>query len=216
MSSLPHPIVIAVDGPAASGKGTIARALARHYGLPHLDTGMLYRSVALSLFRFGGDISSEFEAVRACHEIDKISPDEEELRSETIGKLASRISVYPAVRAALLDRQRAFASRPGGAVLDGRDIGTVITPDADVKLYITASPEVRANRRLDEISGRGMNVHYDEVLADIRSRDLRDSARDFAPLAQAPDALLLDTSDLDVAAAIAAALRLVALKLEDA
>lgn len=216
MSSPALPIVIAVDGPAASGKGTIARALARHYGLPHLDTGMLYRSVALSLFRFGGDISSEFEAVRACHEIDKISPDEEELRSETIGKLASRISAYPAVRAALLDRQRVFAAQPGGAVLDGRDIGTVIAPDADVKLYVTASPDVRATRRLAEITARGMRAHFDEVLADIRSRDERDSARASAPLTHATDALEIDTSDLDVDTAIAAALRLVARKLEDA
>lgn len=215
MSSPALPLVIAVDGPAASGKGTIARALARHYGLPHLDTGMLYRSVALSLFRFGGDISSEFEAVRACHEIDKISPDEEELRSETIGKLASRISTYPAVRAALLERQRAFAAQPGGAVLDGRDIGTVIAPHADVKLYVTASPEVRSRRRLTEITGRGLSAHYDEVLADIRSRDKRDSGRDFAPLTKADDALILDTTDLDVDASIAAALRLVARRLED-
>jgi cytidylate kinase len=215
MSGPAQSIVIAVDGPAASGKGTIARALAREYGLPHMDTGMLYRSVALSLFRFGGDISSEFEAVRAYHEIDKISPDEDDLRSETVGKLASRISAYPAVRAALLDRQRAFAAQAGGAVLDGRDIGTVIAPDADVKLYVTASPEVRATRRLAELTARGMSAHYEEVLADIRSRDQRDSARDSAPLTRAADALDLDTSDLTLDAAIAAALRLVARRLED-
>ena len=127
-------LVIAVDGPAASGKGTIARALAEHYGLPHMDTGLLYRAVALSLFRFGGDATSEFEAARAVHDIDKIDPTDEELRSEIVGGMASRISAYPAVRAALLDRQRAFAAQDGGAVLHGRDIGSVIAPDAAVKL----------------------------------------------------------------------------------
>lgn len=202
-------IVIAVDGPAASGKGTIARALARHYGLPHMDTGMLYRAVALSLFRFGGDVSSEFEATRACHEIDKIDPSDEELRSEVVGSIASRVSVYPGVRAALLEKQRSFARQDGGAVLDGRDIGTVIAPEAAAKLFVTASPEVRATRRLSELSARGMDAHFDDVLADIRARDARDSGRDAAPLVMAGDAMRLDTSELDVEAAIAAALALV-------
>ena len=207
--SLTSPLVIAVDGPAASGKGTIARALARHYGLPHMDTGLLYRAVALSLFRFGGDAASEFEAARAVHDIDKIDMADEELRCEIVGGIASRISIYPAVRAALLDKQRAFANQEGGAVLDGRDIGTVIAPDARVKLFVTASAEVRAERRLAELTARGMSAHLHEVLADIRARDERDMGREAAPLVRAPNAILLDTSAMDVEAAITEALRLV-------
>ena len=201
-------IVIAVDGPAASGKGTIARALAAHYGLPHMDTGLLYRAVALNLVRFGGDPGNEFEAVRAC-DLGSVSFDDPELRSEIVGSYASRISAYPAVRSHLLDRQRAFAAQDGGAVLDGRDIGTVIAPDADAKLFVTATPEVRAHRRLAELTARGLNAHFDEILSDISARDERDGGRATAPLLQADDALLLDTSELDVAAAIAAAIALV-------
>ena len=201
-------LVIAVDGPAASGKGTIARALAEHYGLPHMDTGMLYRAVALNLWRWGGDPSSEFEALRAC-DVASVDPDDEELRSEPMSRIASSISAYPLVRAALLERQQEFAGQPGGAVLDGRDIGTVIAPDATVKLFVTASPEVRAQRRVRELLERGMPGHYDDVLADIRARDERDSNREVAPLKQAPDALLLDTSELDIDQAIAEAVRLV-------
>ena len=208
-------IVIAVDGPAASGKGTIARALAAHFGLPHMDTGLLYRAVALNLVRFGGDPGHEFEAVRAC-DLGSVSFDDPELRSEIVGSYASRISAYPAVRAHLLDRQRAFAGQDGGAVLDGRDIGTVIAPDADAKLFVTAAPEVRARRRLAELTLRGLNAHFDEVLADIRARDDRDSGRKTAPLLQASDALLLDTSDLDVVQAIAASLALVEARLQPA
>jgi cytidylate kinase len=199
--------VIAVDGPAASGKGTIARALARHFELPHMDTGLLYRAVALKLWRWGGDPSSEFEALRAADELG-CDPDDPELRSEPVSKIASMISAYPSVRAALLERQQDFACQPGGAVLDGRDIGTVIAPDAQVKLFVTASQEVRAERRLRELEGRGMTAHYDEVLADIRSRDARDSGREVAPLKPAPDALVLDTSALTLDQAIAEALRL--------
>lgn len=202
------PLVIAVDGPAASGKGTIARALAKHFGLPHMDTGLLYRAVGLNLFRFGGDPGNELEAVRAC-DLSAVSFEDDELRSEIVGSYASRISAYPAVRAHLLERQRMFAAQAGGAVLDGRDIGTVIAPDAMVKLFVTAAPDVRARRRLAELTKRGMNVHYDEVLADIRARDERDSGREAAPLVQAQDALLLDTSEMDVDRAIAAALALV-------
>ena len=201
-------IVIAVDGPAASGKGTIARALAAHYGLPHMDTGLLYRAVALNMVRFGGDPGNEFEAVRAC-DLGSVSFDDPELRSEIVGSYASRISAYPAVRSHLLDRQRAFAAQDGGAVLDGRDIGTVIAPDADAKLFVTATPEVRAHRRLAELTARGLNAHFDEILSDISARDERDGGRATAPLLQADDALLLDTSELDVAAAIAAAIALV-------
>ena len=201
-------LVIAVDGPAASGKGTIARALARHYGLPHMDTGMLYRAVALNLWRWGGDPSSEFEALRACDML-SIEPADEELRSEPVSRIASSVSAYPSVRAALLERQQEFAGQPGGAVLDGRDIGTVIAPDATVKLFVTASPEVRAQRRVRELLERGMPAHYDDVLADIRARDERDSNREVAPLRQAPDAILLDTSEFDIDQGIAEAVRLV-------
>lgn len=199
--------VIAVDGPAASGKGTIARALARHFGLPHMDTGLLYRAVALNLWRWGGDPGNEFEAVRACDNLN-LDPADDELRSEPVSRIASAISAYPSVRAALLDRQRQFAAQPGGAVLDGRDIGTVIVPDARVKLFVTASSEVRARRRVRDLLERGMPAHYEEVLADIRARDERDSERSVAPLAAAPDAILLDTTDLDVDEAIAEAIRL--------
>ena len=201
-------LIIAVDGPAASGKGTIAKALARHYGLPHMDTGLLYRTVALNLWRWGGDPGNEFEALRACHELG-IDPDDPELRSETVSKFASAVSAYPSVRTALLERQQDFARQPGGAVLDGRDIGTVIAPDADAKLFVTASPEVRAERRLHELERRGMSAGYEDVLLDIRARDARDSSREVAPLRQAPDALLLDTSDLGIDESVAAAIRLV-------
>ncbi len=205
---VPAGLVIAVDGPAASGKGTIARALARHYGLPHLDTGLLYRAVALNLLQTGGDAASEFAALRAC-DISQIDFADPELKSETVGGIASRISTYPMVRQALLERQRGFAAQAGGAVLDGRDIGTVIAPGADAKLFVTASPEVRARRRHDELNRLGMNVHYVDVLADIHARDERDTGRSAAPLVKADDADLLDTSDMDVEAAIAEAIRLV-------
>jgi CMP/dCMP kinase len=201
-------LVIAVDGPAASGKGTIARALARHYGLPHMDTGLLYRAAALNLWRWGGDPGNEFEAVRAAQELN-LDAEDPELRSEPVSKIASAISAYPEVRAVLLARQQEFARTPGGAVLDGRDIGTVIAPNADVKLYVTASAEVRAERRMRELDGRGLHGSYEDVLADIHVRDERDSGRETAPLRQAPDAIRLDTSALDVAEAIAEALRLV-------
>jgi len=199
--------VIAVDGPAASGKGTIARALAKHFGLPHMDTGLLYRAVALNLWRWGGDPGNEFEALRACNELN-LNPDDPELRSEPVSKIASVISAYPSVRAALLKRQQEFAGQQGGAVLDGRDIGTVIAPEADVKLFVTASAEVRAGRRLKELEARGMNAHFEDVLADIRARDERDSSRSAAPLHPASDAIKLDTSDLDADQSIAKAIEL--------
>jgi cytidylate kinase len=200
--------VIAVDGPAASGKGTIARAIAAKLRLPHMDTGLLYRAVALKLWRWGGDPSNEFEALRACAELG-FDADDPELRSEPVSRIASAVSAYPSVRAALLDRQRDFARQPGGAVLDGRDIGSVIAPDADVKLFVTATPEVRAERRMRELERRGMHAHYDDVLLDIRARDERDSSRDAAPLKRMPGSILLDTTTLDVDGAVAEALRLV-------
>src|SRR5437763_2931910 len=201
-------LVIAVDGPAASGKGTIARALAAHYGLPHMDTGLLYRAVALNLWRWGGDPGNEFAALRACDML-SIDPADEELRSEPVSRIASAISAYPAVRTALLERQREFAGQPGGAVLDGRDIGTIVAPEANVKLFVTATPDIRAQRRVRELLERGMPAHYEDVLADIRARDEPDTHRDVAPLKQAPDALLLDTSDLDIDQSIAEAVRLI-------
>ena len=200
--------MIAVDGPAASGKGTIARAMARHFGLPNMDTGLLYRQVALNLWRWGGDPGNVFEALRACDHIG-VDADDPELRSEPVSRIASSISAYPAVRKALLERQQAFAAQPGGAVLDGRDIGTVIAPDADVKLFVTAAPEARAKRRLKELETRGMQADLADVLADIRARDERDSGRNIAPLRKAVDAVELDTSELDVDQAIAAAIGIV-------
>lgn len=200
--------MIAVDGPAASGKGTVARALAQHFGLPHMDTGMLYRAVALNLWRWGGEPASEFEALRAC-DIGSIGLDDPELRTEVVSSIASRISTYASVRRALLERQRDFAAQDGGAVLDGRDIGTVIVPDADAKLFVTAPADVRARRRVEELLKRGMPATYEDVLIDIRARDERDSSRKAAPLARAEDADLLDTGDLSIEQAIAAAIRLV-------
>ena len=204
-------MIIAVDGPAASGKGTIAKALAGHYGLPHMDTGLLYRAVALNLLRWNGDPESEFAAVRACDfsQIDFADP---ELKSEAAGGIASRISVYPLVRQALVERQRDFASQEGGAVLDGRDIGSVIAPEADVKLFVTARPEVRAQRRYEELKRMGLAVHFPDVLADIQARDERDRNRAAAPLIMAEDAVLLDTSDMGVERAIAEAIAAVEAK----
>jgi cytidylate kinase len=201
-------MIIAVDGPAASGKGTIAKALARHYRLPHMDTGLLYRAVALNLLRFGGDPESEFAAARAC-DFSQTDFDDPELKSEAAGGVASRISAYPLVRAALAERQRDFAGQEGGAVLDGRDIGTVIAPEADAKLFVTASPEIRARRRFEELIRMGLTVHYEDVLLDIRARDERDTGRAAAPLVMAEDATLLDTSGMDVDEAIAAAVEAV-------
>jgi cytidylate kinase len=198
-------LLIAVDGPAASGKGTIARALAAHFGLPHMDTGLLYRATALNLMEMGGDPESEFAAARAT-DLSQIDFEDAQLKSEMVGGIASRISAYPQVRQALLERQQRFAAQPGGAVLDGRDIGTVIAPEAQLKLFVTARPEVRAQRRYAELRARGLDVHYPDVLADIRARDERDTGRDAAPLVMAPDAILLDTSDLDQGQAIAAAI----------
>ena len=180
-----------------------------------MDTGALYRAVALNLWRWGGDPTSEFEAVRACEDIGSNSEDPE-LRSEPVSKIASRISAYGGVREALLERQRAFANQDGGAVLDGRDIGTVIAPDADAKLYVTASVEVRAQRRVRELLERGMPAHFEDVLCDLRSRDSRDMSRQAAPLTQAEDADLLDTSELGIEEARAEAIRLVSARLATA
>lgn len=206
-------MIIAVDGPAASGKGTIARALAAHFGLPHMDTGLLYRAAALNLLEMGGDPESEFAAARAC-DLSQIDFSDPELKSETVGGIASRISTYKLVREALIERQRRFAAQPQGAVLDGRDIGTVIAPEAEVKLFVTASAEARAERRLNELKKLGLDVHYPDVLADIRARDERDTSRSAAPLKAAPDAETIDTSGLTADQAIAAAVAAAERRLE--
>jgi cytidylate kinase len=197
-------MIIAVDGPTASGKGTIAKALAEHYGLPFLDTGLLYRAVGFQLLQNGGDPDSPDDALEACEYSDDIL-EHPELRDEAIGGLASRVSVHPEVRAALNKRQVDFAYQPGGALLDGRDIGTVIAPDADVKLFITASANVRAERRYREMKSRGVNVEFETILADIQVRDIRDAGRTTAPLKPAVDAIEIDTSNMSVETAIQSA-----------
>ena len=201
-------MIIAVDGPAASGKGTIARALARHYGLPHLDTGLLYRAVAANVMRLELDPAKEADAVAAC-DFDDLLLADEFLRDDEVGKTASIVSAHPLVRASLLLRQRRFAQQAGGAVLDGRDIGTVIAPDADAKLFVKATPAIRAKRRHEELKKRGSTLSLDRVLADIRARDQRDMGRAAAPLMMAPDAGVLDTSFLSIEAAVQRAIELV-------
>jgi cytidylate kinase len=198
-------MIIAVDGPAASGKGTIARALARYFGLPHLDTGLLYRAVGLGVVRSGGDPGNPAHALAAVHFADELLADPM-LKSESVGGAASQVSAHPAVREALIERQRRFADQPGGAVLDGRDIGTVIAPHADAKLFVTASPQVRAERRHRELEALGVPMQFEAVLADILARDSRDSHRATAPLRQAEDAVLLDTGGLSVEEAVARAI----------
>ncbi|MGY6636331.1 MAG: (d)CMP kinase [Erythrobacter sp.] len=205
-------MIIAVDGPTASGKGTIAKALAAHFGLPHLDTGLLYRAVGRQVELTGGNPDDPADALTACGFPDALLEDEA-LRSEAVGSLASRVSVHPAVRQALYERQRAFALQPGGAVLDGRDIGTVIAPDAQVKLFITASVEERARRRWLEMQSRGAEVELAAIERDITARDARDMARKDAPLMAAADALTLDTSAFDREQAIEAAIEAAEAKL---
>ncbi len=206
-------ILIAVDGPSASGKGTVARQLAAHYGLPHLDTGLLYRAVGAALARntvTGGWTPDDAEAAeRAASALDPAAFDEHELRSAAAGAAAAFVAAMPGVRRALLALQRDFAARSGGAVLDGRDIGTVICPDADAKLWVTASAEERARRRWRELEGRGEPASYEAVLAQLRERDRRDATRADAPAVPAGDAVLLDTTDLDIEAAFAEARRIV-------
>lgn len=206
-------MIIAIDGPAASGKGTIARAIAVHFNLPHLDTGLLYRAVGLATLRQGGDPANEADAFAACDFSDAMLGDPA-LKSEAAGASASRVSSHRSVRAALIDRQRSFAHQSGGAVLDGRDIGTVIAPEAETKLFVTARAEVRAQRRHDELERAGIHNRYDAVLADIKARDERDMSRAVAPLKQADDAILLDTSDLGIEEAIQRAIALVEARIQ--
>jgi cytidylate kinase len=201
-------LVIAVDGPAASGKGTVALGLARDYGLPYLDTGLLYRAVGV-LTQSTHGMAEEWAAVDTARILDPTHLEDPALRTRVAGELASRVAVFPGVRAALLDFQRTFAAQAGGAVLDGRDIGTMIAPEAPAKLFVTARPEVRAERRWKQLAGQGEPVAFEDVLADIRLRDERDSHRSAAPLVQAADATLLDTSEMSISQAADAARRIV-------
>ena len=206
--------VIAVDGTAASGKGTLAKKLAAHYGFAHLDSGSLYRLVALGVADAHGDPRDEADAVAAARAIDPGMAEDARIRSAEIGSAASLVSVFPAVRAALLAYQRDFARRPPGAVIDGRDIGTVVCPDAQAKLFVDAAPEARAHRRWLELKGRGENPDEALILKDILERDARDRSRATAPLKPASDAILLDTTHLDIDAAFKAALDIVEAKLK--
>ncbi len=202
-------MIIAIDGPAASGKGTLARRLAAHYGLPHLDTGLLYRASARILLDEGSKLDDEAAAVRAARGLALRDFEEDRLRGREMGEAASIVAALPRVREALVEMQRAFATRPEGAVLDGRDIGTVIAPRAKAKIFVTASPQARAQRRALELRQRGEKADYQAILEDILKRDRRDSERSLAPLKPAPDAVLLDTTDLGVEEAFAAALAIV-------
>lgn len=201
-------MIIAVDGPTASGKGTLSKALAAHYGLPHLDTGLLYRAVGQQVFLNSGDPDDAANALAACNFPETLLGDPE-LRTEITGGLASRVSIHPEVRQALFERQRAFATQPGGAVLDGRDIGTVIAPEAEVKLFVTASVEARADRRFKEMQDRGGEMSWADIAENLRRRDQRDSSRAEAPLMAAPDALQIDTSELGRDEVIAAVISMV-------
>ncbi len=202
-------MIIAIDGPAASGKGTLGKRLAAHYGLRHLDTGLIYRAVAKAVLDRGARPDDPVAAVSAARALDPSSFDEATLKTHAVGEAASIVSAIPELRAVLVDFQRDFAAQPPGAVLDGRDIGTVICPDADVKIYVTAAPEARARRRVAEYKAQGRDIDEATVLADIHKRDKRDSNRAAAPLRQAADAHLLDTTHLGIDATIRAAIDIV-------
>lgn len=189
-------MIIAVDGPSAAGKGTVARAIARRLGYHFLDTGSLYRMVGLAMLKAGKSGDDETSATAFAKALNPASIAEEDLRSENVAAMASKVAALPAVRQALLDYQRQFAKRQPGAVLDGRDIGTVVCPDADLKLFVTASTEVRAKRRFEELKSLGQKVDYESVLEDVMARDERDASRTTAPTRPADDAILIDTSDL--------------------
>ena len=211
MAALSHMalMIIAIDGPAASGKGTLGKRLAQHYGYRHLDTGVIYRAVAKMLLDQGFDLTDEARAVAAAMALDPENFGHPELKSQRIGDAASVVSAIPTVREALVSFQRQFAADPPGAVLDGRDIGTVICPYAEAKIFVVAAPEVRARRRALEIAGRGEPVDEAAVLEDIKKRDERDRNRAAAPLKAAPDAQVLDTSELDIEGAVRAAIAIV-------
>jgi cytidylate kinase len=202
-------MIIAIDGPAASGKGTLAKRLAAHYGYRHLDTGVIYRAVAHALIEAGGDLKDEMAAVTAAVRLDPETFENPALKSQKVGTAASVVSAIPRVREALVEFQRQFAATPPGAVLDGRDIGTVICPDAEVKIFVVADPRVRARRRTLEARARGEEADEMAVLADIMARDQRDQSRAVAPLKQAVDAYLLDNSNLDIEGGVRAAIDIV-------
>jgi cytidylate kinase len=206
-------MIIAIDGPAASGKGTLAKRIAAHWGLPCLDTGLLYRAVARDVAARGYRLTDSWAALAAARGLDPASLADPDLRTHAAGEAASIVAGMPLVRAALLDYQRAFATQPGGAVLDGRDIGTVVCPGADAKIYVTARPQVRAWRRFIERQALSEAATFDAVLADIERRDARDAGRQNAPMRAAPDADLLETSDLDIEAAFEAAVGLIKRKI---
>ena len=202
-------MIIAIDGPAAAGKGTIAALLAAHYRLPHLDTGLLYRAIGREMAERGLDLDNAKAAGKVARALDPEKLADPQLRGREAGELASRVAVHEPVRTALLRFQREFANRPGGAVLDGRDIGTAVCPEADVKIYVTASPEVRALRRTNELRAKGRAVEFERILSEIRERDARDSGRAVAPMKAAADAHLLDTTHLNADEAFRAALAIV-------
>ena len=206
-------MIIAIDGPAASGKGTIARRIAAHFGLPHLDTGLIYRATAAAVLAMGKSPDDPIAGTQAARSLDISRFDEDELRSARMGEAASIVAALPEVRAALVEYQRIFAHQKGGAVLDGRDtaagLGPGPCPDADVKLFVTATGRTRAGRRAKELASRGESADFEAVLADISRRDARDSSRASAPLLQARDAIVLDTTQLDVDGAVAAAIQIV-------
>ncbi|MEA3533467.1 (d)CMP kinase [Rhizobium sp. CC-YZS058] len=202
-------MIIAIDGPAAAGKGTLSRRIAAEFGFHHLDTGLTYRATAKALLEAGAPLDNEAVAEAMAFQVDLAGLDRAVLSAHEIGEAASRIAVMPSVRRALVEAQRAFSRRAPGAVLDGRDIGTVVCPEAPVKLYVTASPEVRARRRFDEMTGHGVPADYLAVLADIAKRDARDMEREDSPLRPAPDAHLIDTSEMSIEAAFSAAKALI-------
>lgn len=193
---------VAIDGPAASGKGTISKAIAAHFGFAHLDTGLLYRAV-------GAKVLAGLSPIQAALELVTHDLENDALRMPQVAQEASKVAAIPQVRAALVDFQRSFAARAGGAVLDGRDIGTVICPDAQVKFFVTASPDVRARRRFEELSGKGMDLTFEDVLADVEARDARDMGRVDAPLRPADDAVQIDTTDMAIADAVATAVAMI-------
>lgn len=193
---------VAIDGPAAAGKGTVSKAVAAHFGFAHLDTGLLYRAV-------GAKVLAGAEPIAAAQALSPVDLENDSLRTPAVAQAASEVAVIAQVRAALVAFQQGFAARDGGAVLDGRDIGTVICPDADVKIFVTASAETRARRRFDELTGKGMDITFETVLADVKERDARDRGRAAAPLVPADDAVMLDTSDLSIAAAVAQAVAII-------
>lgn len=198
---------VAIDGPAAAGKGTISKAVAAHFGFAHLDTGLLYRAV-------GAKVIAGADPVMAARALDPVDLEDDSLRTPEVAQAASEVAVIPEVRAALVAFQKEFARREGGAVLDGRDIGTVICPDAEVKLFVTASAECRAERRWQELRGKGMDVALETVIADVKARDARDSSRSTAPLVAAGDAVVIDTSDLSIQEAVAEAVAVISAKLQ--